>query len=219
MKTITLITALFISFCSIFAQEGHIIYDIQLESDQPEVQAQIGMLAGSTLEVFYQDAKSKTVSSMGSLITTTTISDADTGETLLLMSGMMGKLASKSNANDEEEKEEEPEITVELMDETKEILGYTCKKAILTSEDGTEMEYWYTEELERGTIKAQGFSDKIPGVPLAFTVATPQMKMVYTAKEVSTKIKKAKKVFDMEIPEGYAEKTKEEMKNMMGGGQ
>jgi GLPGLI family protein len=218
MKTITLITALFVSVWSLVAQEGHIVYDIQYESDQPEIQAQIGMLAGSTMEVYFKDNLSKVVASMGSLITTTNITDNDSGESLMLMSGMMGKLAAKSNTKDEKE-EEEPEMSVELIDETKEILGYTCKKAILSTEEGIELEYWYTEEIKKPEIKAQGFSDEVPGVALAFTINTPQMKMSYTAKEVATKIKKANKIFDMTIPEGYTEQSMEQLRNMMGGGQ
>lgn len=218
MKSIVLLASLFISVFTLIAQEGHVVYEMSIESDQPEIQAQIGMLAGSSMEIFFKDNLSKSVTSMGSLITTTNITDNDSGETLTLMSGMMGKLAAKGNTNNREE-EEEPEVTVDLIDETKEIVGYTCKKAILTMEDGTEIEYWYTEEFETPKVNAQGFSDKVPGLALEFTITNPQMKMTYSATDVSTKVKGANKVFDMEIPEGYTEKTMEELQNMMMGGQ
>lgn len=217
-KTIAAIATIILTSWSLMAQEGHVVYDVTMESDQPEVQSQIGMLAGSTMEVYFKDNLSKSISTMGSFITTTTVSDTKSGDNLMLVSGMMGKLAAKGNSNDKEE-DDEPELSVELIDETKEILGYTCKKAIITTEEGIEMEYWYTEDIKAPKVKAQGFNDKIPGLPLAFIIVTPQMTMTYTAKEVSDKVKKAKKVFSMEIPDGYTEKSMEEIQNMMGGGQ
>ncbi len=222
MKKI-IFTFAMIAFVSLtFAQkdQAHIIFDIKMESNEPEIQAQLGMLAGSTLELMFKGDQSRQAMAMGSMMNQVTIQDRESGEGLLLISGMMGKYAARMDTKKDEEKEEvESDTEVELVDETKEILGYTCHKAIIIDEDGNESVFWYTKELVRPETESQYFRNEIPGMPLEFSVVTPQMTMVFTAKEVNTKIKGAKKKFSMDIPEGYTETPIDQLQSLLGGGQ
>lgn len=207
----------FVAFSIAQKDEAHIIYDIHMESSQPEIQAQLGMLAGSSLEVMYKGSKSRQSMSMGSFITTTTISDQDSGEAIMLMSGMMGKSAAKMNINDMKDEEDEQELEFELTDETKKILGYTCYKAILETEEGLETIFWYTKELTAPKGDSEYFRKEIPGMPLEFSINTPEMQMSFVASQVNEKVKKPKEVFSMDIPEGYAVRSIEELQGAFGG--
>jgi GLPGLI family protein len=156
---------------------------------------------------------------MGALMTTTTVSDRSSGKGMMLMSGMMGKYGALMDLDKMKTDQEEADVEVELIDETKDIQGYTCKKAIIIDEEGNESTFWYTDEIGMPETDSQFFKKEIPGMPLEFSVNTPQMVMTMSASEIKTKVKKAKKVFELEIPEGYSEKSFEELQGMMNQGQ
>lgn len=197
------------------SNEGHFIFDIKMESSDPQVEAQLGMFAGSTMEMMFKGNQSKQVMSMGSLMKTTTITNTDTNEGLILMNGMMGKFAARMDL-DADETPQEVDIEVELIDEKRDILGYTCYKAIVSDDNGNESTFWYSKDFTAPETNNQYINKEIPGMPLAFSVETPQMSMSFEAKEINEKVKKAAKEFSMDIPEGYEEKNIEELQGAMG---
>ena len=207
-----------------FAQlnEGHIAYKIDASSDTPEMQMAIGMLQGSTLNIFFKDKKTRSEMKMGSMMTVTTITDETNEEMLMLMSGMMGNNAIKSKMSDlkgeETEDAEMPEFEVTLIDESKVIEGYNCKKAILTSEEGIASVFWYTQDIVVSTKGQNYLNSKIPGFPMQFEINNRGLKMTMTATKVEQKLdkKKASELFSMTIPQGYTEMSPDDLK-MMGG--
>lgn len=223
MKIIkTLVLALTIPVSSLFAQmnEGHIKYDLTMESSDPEVEAQLAMVSGSTMEIYFKDENVRQEMSIGTFQKTTTITNSEEGKTVSLMDGMMGKFATVIEMTEEDAEEdttEESDVEVELVDgETKEVAGYTCKKAIIIDEEGNESVFWYTEEIATLKKGSSMINNKIPGMPLEFSVVNPQVTMVMTATEVNDKVKKAKKLFSTDIPEGYEVKDMEQLKEEMG---
>ena len=219
MKVLSLLAMAFLlPLTTIFAQqnEAHIIFDIKMESSEPEIEAQLAMLGGSKLEIMFKDNWARQSFSMGSMMKTTTITNSETGEALMLIAGMMGKFASRTSADDISE-DDEDDVEVELLDETKEIVGYTCKKAILIDEDGNESTFWYTEDIMKPQTDGKYFKGAIPGMPLEFNVVTPQLTMTMTATELNKKVKKSKDMFSMDIPEGFQEKDIDELQGAMGG--
>lgn len=210
-----LLTAVLTAF-SLSAQisEGHIKYSIDMTSDNPEMAMAISMMQGSTMQIYFKGNKSRTEMAMGALMTTTVISDSDKKESLTLMGGMMGNTAIRSTYEDIEKANEGemPEMDVVITDETKSILGYTCKKAVITDENGGENMFWFTEEIVANKEGQTMLSNHIPGFPLAMEVNANGMVMTMTATEFNKKIKD-KTLFDMTIPEGYTETTSEEMMN------
>ena len=216
----TLVLALTIPFTSLFAQldEGHIVYDLKMESSDPEVEAQLAMVGGSSMEIFFKDQNVRQEMNIGTFQKTITITNADDGKIISLIDGMMGKFATVIDLDDESlEETEELDVEIELVEgETKEVAGYTCKKAILIDEDGNESVFWYTDEIV--TLKNGGtmINDQIPGMPLEFSIVNPQVTMVLTAKEVNKKVKKAKKLFSTEVPEGYEIRDLDELQKTMG---
>lgn len=197
--------------------EAKIAYDIKMSSDNPEIEMQLAMMQGSKLEMVFSEEKSKQQVSMGGFMTTTTISDSKTGETLTLMDGMMGKIAMRMNANDvADEENADGDFEVEFVNETKEILGHTCHKAIMVDEAGNESIFWYSKEIQAPKTDSQYIQKEIPGMPLEFTMVSPEVTMTFTATELSTKLKKGDKNFSMDIPEGYNEMTPDQMRGSFG---
>jgi hypothetical protein len=131
------------------------------------------------------------------------------------------KYAIKQTAQDiEKENADQPKGTVNVTNETKNIVGYICKKAIVTSdEDGVKstFEVWFTEELGG---KDANFDDPlykdINGVLMEFIIKNPQFSMKLSATSVEKKTIAAK---DFEIPADYTLTTKEELKSKFGGGE
>ena len=128
--------------------EGHISYKMEATSDNPDMQMAVSMMQGSTLDVYFKEKQTRAEMKMGAMMNMTTISNENNGEMLMLMSGMVGQNAIKSNLKElDSAQAEKPKTEVTLENETKVIEGYTCKKAIVTDEEGTESVFWYTEEI------------------------------------------------------------------------
>lgn len=114
-----------------------------------------------------------------------------------------------------EEGQEQPEMEFELINETKEILGYTCKKAIMTDEDGNEVIYWYSEEIKVSSTGQQYARPEIPGFPMEFEVDQNGVIMSFLATTFSEKLTDDKDtLFDTSVPEGYETMTLEELKSI-----
>ncbi len=202
-----------------FAQmeEGHIVYDIEMTSDDPDMAMAVMMFSGSKMNLYFGDNKARTDLDMGAMMSMTTVVDNETEEILILMGGMIGEKAVLTNSEEmEADQEEVEEPTVTLTKEKKEIAGYKCKKAIITDADGNEMEYWYTEDIKTVTTDKKAAISKLPGLALQYAVDREGMVMSFTANTVETSLDKKtiKEKLSLEIPEGYEEMTYEEFTSM-----
>jgi GLPGLI family protein len=112
------------------------------------------------------------------------------------------------------EDEDEVKPTIEYLEETKEIAGYNCKKAVYKiMKDGTEavFEVFYTGELP---AEANTQFKGIDGFPMEYIIEAQGMVITYSAIDVSEeKIDKSLG----EIPSGYEQMTYDEFMQMMGG--
>lgn len=197
--------------------EGNVKYTIDMSSTNPEMQMQLAMMQGSTFELFFQGDMTRSEMSMGSLMKIVTITDAKSEGALMLMSGMMGNSAVKMSPDDlNKGTEETPDVNVQFTEETKDIQGFKCKKAIVTDEEGTESAIWYSEEIAVNKLGQSYLNKKVPGFPLEFELNQGDMKMTMTSTEFNKKLDKklAKTLFDTTIPEGYTEMTPEQLQGM-----
>lgn len=218
MRILLFLSVLIYTFNFSFGQELKLKYELSMSSDDPEMQTQLQMSEGSSLTIYAQDEKSRVEMNMGALMKTTTILDMEKGQGLMLMEGMFGKQAAKFEGEDfTEYSEQDEEIELELLDETKEILGYQCKKAIYYSEeDDVEMTFWYTEEIELSEAYLMDNSKYgIPGIALEYFFEQPEATMTYKAVEIETELQE-ENLFELNIPEGYSEKSFRDITNMSG---
>lgn len=220
-KIVAAVSFLIIGCSTLVAQQkqGRVSYDIHFSSDDPQTSAYIDQMEGSTLEIYFGDNSIRTEMYMGEFMTTINIMQKDTDTSLTLLDGMMGKIAMKTTLDDLDDEQQLAlsEREVELVNETKEIMGYTCNKAIITLADGQESTVWYTDEIVPDYRSGQYLYEEIPGVPLQMEATWGKMKMVMIAFEYKKKLKKPESLFSMEVPNGFTLRTAEEMKAMRQG--
>jgi len=136
-----------------------------------------------------------------------------------LMDMMGQKFAIKMNSEEIiKEMGDTNNISVETTNETKEILGYTCKKAIITSiDDSTELTAYFTDELATRDINFDNrLFRNINGVMLEYEIPNQMFTMHFEAVSVE---KKNVDESEFTIPDGYQIKTKEEINQLFGDGQ
>lgn len=216
MKKIALLVCLCVSTTLVsFAQmkKGAVTYDMNFSSDSPEMAAISSMMAGSKMTMYFTSGKSRSDVSMGMMGTSSTISDQKAKISVTLVDMMGTKYATEMPL---EENAAKPEgQTVEITTETKEILGYTCTKALISSPESGVMTVWFTKDIQAYTAGQNYYNSSIPGLPLSISLSANGITIEMVATKVEKKVNK--KLFSTKIPEGYEIKTADEIKEMGGG--
>lgn len=198
--------------------KGIITYKITypgMEID-PSMAAMMPKMATLTLK----DQMSKFVINMGQMGSQSQIMNGE-ARTVTTLMDMMGQKFYYVQTEEEimAEKATDDEISVEIKDETKEIAGYECQKAVIfVKSEGEEMMFniYFTEEIG---FESMNFDDpyfkEIPGAMLEFEIETGNGMMKMEAVSVE---KKNVSDNDFEVPEGFQKKTSAEIRQMFGGG-
>jgi len=197
--------------------EGVITYKITYpDSKIPE--SQLAMFP-KLMTVTVKGTKAKTEMSTG-MGNQTEITDYAEKTKVALLDMMGQKYAIKETmAEIQKEIDKEPKPVVVVTTETKTIVGYPCKKAIITTNDDgekTTTEVWFTSELGSKEINFDNplYKD-IDGMLMEFTMTQPQITMMFTVSNIEKKSVSAK---EFDIPADYKLTTKEELKSKFGGG-
>lgn len=197
---------------------GTIEYELKYEGMDPAQEAQMP----KAITTIIKENKSKTVLDAG-MYAMNTITDGD-NETLLIYLDIMGQKMAYRQTKAEIDKAQEGAIkpTVKLTDETKQIAGYTAKKAEVTIIDEETLEenvtiIWYTDEIEispKANFANQ--HDGIDGFPLETISKGNDVTQIMTA----ISVKKGKvKATEFLLPSDAKELTLDEFKEMFGGGE
>ena|SRR5688572_29976460 len=222
MKNIFIVAVIFIGIFTTHHQlvaqeklnEGKVIYEISYPD--MEMDPQMAAMMPTESVVYFKGNLSRTETSMGMGISSATIVNSKTNE-MTALTDMMGTKTATIVDMDDQKKDKsdvkEEDLKIAHSNETKEIAGYACKKAILTNADGTTIEMFYTENITSSSqFNTQWKSLK--GFPLEYTLAVGGMNMKMTAKSV-TKEKISDELF--KIPSDYKLMTQEEFQKMLGG--
>ena len=200
--------ALFVSVHCAWSQtnNAYILYNIDVIALDYSLENQqaVGLLQGSHMEIYLADQQSRCNFKMGELYTTSVITDYLKSEMLFLYNGVNGQQATLSPiVPSVSENAPVDSITkVTFFEDTKEILGYSCRKAI-TSNNGIETIYWYTDEISID-VKDQPFSHPtIPGFPLYFSTVDEGVLMEYEIASLDLDAVQSSSHFSTEVPEGY----------------
>lgn len=185
MKSLLTATAVLLLFtCKAQTSQQTITYNVQVENS-PVASA----MGDMKLIIYYKNGKSLTdmhsaMYSMKSLVT-------DTG-TVILVNAMGQKYFFKTPALGNISGSDSAALDVTYVDETKEIAGYTCKKALVKvpskmSEDNDTAVFWYTDKLPVIAMgKEAAIFKGLKGMPLEYEMTSAQMKLKLTAQSVST---------------------------------
>ncbi|MCB0497553.1 MAG: DUF4412 domain-containing protein [Cyclobacteriaceae bacterium] len=220
MKKFILLLLLVSSSAYLFAQnfEGTAVFKITYENLPPEMKGHEGMMPSEfTFLIKNQKSRMEMSSMMGPTIVITD-NEAKKSTTLMNMGGQKMKMTIDFDEAEEIEDNAANNVKIEYVDGTKEIAGYTCKKAIMKvksgeegDEDEGEIVFYYSPDIEP-IENMKGFEGlNLKGMPLEYSISNRGIKMVVTATSIE------KKPIDdsvFVIPEGYTE-IPDSMKQMM----
>lgn len=203
MKFTCILIAMFMITFSGLAQKGvYVKYETEVFASGEEAEMVSMLMNGSTMEIALSKSRTWTKTKMGTMLVMTMEMNSEKEEMTMLMSGLAGTMAFQGDPKElsTDEDEETVETTIEITEETKEILGYTCTKATATDADGNISTYWYTDKIQRPEGVSQ-MPDQIPGLCLEFEVMMQDgMKLLYTASIADPKVKMED--YTIDIPEG-----------------
>lgn len=206
-------------------KEGFVKFEVtDVVSDNEQMAAQLGMMKGTTNEVYFNSEKSLSkMNMMGGMMKMTMLANLTENTSMMLFDAMGQKYMIPMSA---EEKQMNKEKTEEAMgdmqfvydrEDKKTIAGYECYKMTIKSEKMGEMEMsaYITPDIKAGAEILQGIeASKMEGFPLEYIVSQGgQFSMVFTALEVNNELDPS--VFDVNT-KGFKEMTMEEFQNAMG---
>lgn len=182
--------------------EGKISYSMKIASDILEIPQETKTI------VYFAPGKLREEIHMEAAGIVTKIVDKKAGKTLTLTDMMGQKIAVEEDITVPSEPDD-THYKVELMDEEKDIIGYRCKKAIVTNEKfGVAMTMWYTNDIQVPEKSVNYYNAQMPGFPMYFTITQNGMTIEMTVTSIETTVDISK--FDSSIPEGYKKQTLEE---------
>jgi len=197
-------------------KEGKVSYSMEVSSDNPDMAMASNMMAGSKFNMSFAPGKSRSDITMGSIGDMTTITNENSGK-ILMLTNMMGMKYAVETSLDENKKSAgaaEGDFTVTPTSETKQLLGFTCKKAIMKSKTlgENDITIWYTTDIKASTTGQQYYDKSMPGFPLEMNMEQKGMKIHFLATAVEKTVPAS--VFEMTVPAGYEKKTMEELEKM-----
>lgn len=187
-------------------EEGYFQYDIDVQAidTAAEIVQQASLLRGSRMELYFAPGLYRMDYYLGSVSMTSIRVDTFKNEVLSLTKGVMGNYAYKNtpDAVGFGQQQMDSLFTVELFDEERVFLGYTCKKAVL-ERNGVRATYWYTKEIEMPKQDIQMINKDIPGFPLAFTMIDNGIRMHYQVSNYAFEVENKSEVFSTNPPPEY----------------
>lgn len=211
----SILNLLFLFFTtSLFAQsdfEGIIDFSISYIELPAEMKGYEAMLP-KEMSITMKGNKSRIEQSqmMG---TNVIVSDMDKKNGFIEMDMGGQKLRMLITTDEFEKEENKPLSNIEYLDETKNILGYACKKAIMKNDLGdTVMIVFYTKEIRN---KAQKEFVGLEGFPLQYNMTQQKMTMEILATGINKQT-----VLDgsFEKNEGFKDISQADLQKMMSGG-
>lgn len=191
--------------------EGKIIMSITYLDLPPELEAMSSMLPSKSI-IYVKSNHARTEQSMGMIGTQVIITDSKSDNITLLYSLMGQKYAIPVTRDGlmESQGNKKPKIT--YLQGTKNILGFSCKKAEVKFDERSEpVVVFYTEDIA-GSHNCNFFGLK--GFPLEYKVMQNDLSVKMMAKEI-----KREKISStwFETPTDYKKTTMSEMEKMLIG--
>lgn len=217
--------------------------DVQISNEGGEQRVMMRMGEGEVKsKIFFKNGQTKIESDMG-MGTNQVFIDSKTKTTTTLFEAMGRKMGFSSTEQDMQQmmnngrdsgrqqrvQQYNPEIFVEYLDESKQIAGMTCKKALIRYMNRQNQEVqqmvWYSPDFKMGDgfrmrdmmrmVNIPGL-DKLKGFPMEFeTTRQNGIKVHFTVTKVDLTAKIDDKTFV--IPKDYEIRTMSEMRQQGGG--
>lgn len=187
MRFLIFISLCFFTFTSKaqkIISEGTLVYNISIQtgSNEPKM---ADMLDGATttINIKGNQSRSELVSGLGSEVT---IYDSNKGSGVILKDYSGQKLMITLTKDDWGKKNSKYEgVTFETMNETLDIAGYNCKKAVAKLKDGSSFVVYYTTELEVADKNYDSQFKNLPGLALQYEWQSGKMRFKYTLSKIN----------------------------------
>ncbi|MFD0965069.1 hypothetical protein [Pseudofulvibacter geojedonensis] len=211
MKKLILLATILVSTLGIAQEkitEGKIISKQTMSSPDAQMNMQLAMVGEMITTTYFKEGKSRAELKSPMAGNTTSILNMGTKEMLVIMDNpMVGKKYILQKIDNSEEKLKD--VSVEETKETKEFLGYNCKKYIVKMKvQGVDANVviYATDQLPSMGKSAAQMGNKIKGFPLFSETKVMQAGKEIIVKAEVTEIKKeavSDDKFDMTPPAGY----------------
>jgi len=171
------------SFAQKTLSEGTIVYDVVVNTANKEPQM-ADALDGATTTVYLKGSKSRTdmVSALG---TESNIYDSKTGNAIILKEYSSQKLMiTLTKENWETKNKAYSNVRFEFSPETKEIIGYSCKKAIAKMSNGKTFNVYYTTDVVVSNKEYNYTFKDLPGLAIQYEIEAGKTKINYTVSKI-----------------------------------
>lgn len=164
--------------------EGTIVYDIAINTGNKEPQM-ADAFDGATTTVYLKGGFSKTemISALGN---EKTIYDSKLGNAVILKEYSGQKLMiTLTKENWEMKNKKYRNVAFDISNDTKMIIGYTCKKATATLADGSSIIVYFTNEV---VLVNKGYDElfkNLPGLPMQYEFVNGKTKYTYTVSSIN----------------------------------
>lgn len=193
--------------------DGTITYNVVVSTGAKEANA-ADLLDGATQKISFKGLQTRT--ELKSILgVTITLHDIRMGNAVVMNTYGDDKVLIRMNkAEYAEGNRKFANIKFDYKTETKTILGYICKLAIATLNDGTTFRVYYTNEIAFQNKDFGAQFAGLPGVPLEYESTLGKMKVTYIADKINFDPVMAS-LFDLP-KSGFREITYEEVKKLQG---
>lgn len=193
-----------------YVSDARIVYKLELPPEQLQMDA---MLEGSTLTQYIRGHLSRIDMNLNVVRYTYLINSKE--QHLVTLIDNHGDKYLIRSGKEEYDKELKQYASIQFKDEpvTKELVGYTCKKAIGTTPDGKTFEVYYAPGLIPENRHYNRRFVNLKGIPLQFEIITRTgAKMLVTATSIDLHPVQAS-MFEVPVS-GYKVISKEELQKM-----
>lgn len=164
--------------------EGTITYNIVVNTGNKEAKA-ADLLDGATQKIYFKGNQTRTelTSILGKTIT---VHDSKSGNAVVMNEyGDQKILIRMTKENYAEANSKFENTQFEITNETKTILGYTCKLAIAKMKDGSSFKVYFTSDISFQNKDYGVQFQNLPGYPLEYESEFGKMKVTYIADKIT----------------------------------
>jgi GLPGLI family protein len=193
--------------------EGSITFKVQY-LDNKNTNPMITFLPDNIILNFKDNRTQSSIKGFAGMFEINYVSDLNTKKGFSTLRILGKKYIYEFDLKDAVGYENMKDLTIKQTDDSKEICGFKCKKAVGTSAafGNQPFDIYYTDEIKISDPNINGPFKDIKGVLLAFSANMNNINMSMTAQKVE-EIKIDDEIFNK--PTGYTSVTKEEMLNIL----
>ncbi len=195
MRIFTVFLVLFLSTGALNAQKilrGKLVYNISYQGSTVDL-AELQELPVRAIVLTKKNLIRAELSGNNAGLFQIKITDGNTREVSTMLEILREKYVIKRNFQEiQNALRNMPQPELEFTNETKEILGYTCKKAVARTTDmfGVEHEsvIWYTPEISGAAFNFDSPYHEIPGLMLEYEMRVGQLNIRYEIQSISRRL-------------------------------